>query len=163
LIDGPQGGQVSDFCWGPLAHCPCGNFGAQGHGCANSVNVAGAQLTATGTASLTNDTMRLDASGMPATASCLFFQGSDPMNSVGTPFGDGRKCVGGTIVRFPLKGCVNGAASFPEAGEPALSAAGYLPAIGGTRYYQAWYRDPAAYCTSATFNLSNAIEIDWLP
>jgi hypothetical protein len=38
-----------------------------------------------------------------------------------------------------------------------------VPAIGGTRYYQAWYRDPASFCTSGNYNLSNAIAVEWLP
>ena len=35
------------------------------------------------------------------------------------------------------------------------------PSGGATRSYQGWYRNAAAYCTSATFNLSNGLRIDW--
>jgi hypothetical protein len=31
------------------------------------------------------------------------------------------------------------------------------------RTYQAWYRNSAAYCTASVFNLTNGVQIDWLP
>lgn len=31
----------------------------------------------------------------------------------------------------------------------------------GWRYYQLWYRNSAAFCTSATFNLSNGFALEW--
>jgi hypothetical protein len=31
----------------------------------------------------------------------------------------------------------------------------------GSRTYQAWYRNAAAYCTPATFNLTNGYAIEW--
>jgi hypothetical protein len=31
----------------------------------------------------------------------------------------------------------------------------------GTRWYQVWYRNAAGFCTPATFNLSNAVRVDW--
>jgi hypothetical protein len=34
-------------------------------------------------------------------------------------------------------------------------------AVPGTRYYQTWYRNAAAFCTVATFNLTNGVQIDW--
>jgi hypothetical protein len=97
---------------------------------------------------------------MPPTASCLFFQGTTTM---GAPFGDGVKCVGGTIQRMGLKMSSAGSASYPAAGDPSISVKGLVPVIGGTRYYQAWYRDPASFCTNKTFNMSNALKITWLP
>jgi hypothetical protein len=164
FLDGPPGGEIYGFCYSPAIQCPCGNSGASGRGCANSVNPLGAQLSVSGVASVAHDTLAFQAVGMPATASCLFFEGTTQISyGTGIPFGDGRKCVGGTIVRFPLKGCVNGATSYPQAGDAKISVVGFVPAIGGTRYYQAWYRDPASFCTSGNYNLSNAIAVEWLP
>jgi hypothetical protein len=40
---------------------------------------------------------------------------------------------------------------------------GLLPPGGGTRYYQVIYRNAADYCTSATFNLTDAQKVTWLP
>jgi len=31
----------------------------------------------------------------------------------------------------------------------------------GTRTYQVWYRNAAAFCTASTFNLSNGVSIVW--
>jgi len=33
----------------------------------------------------------------------------------------------------------------------------------GTRTYQVWYRNAAAFCTPSTFNLSNGWELIWAP
>jgi hypothetical protein len=40
---------------------------------------------------------------------------------------------------------------------------GSVPAGGGVRTYQAWYRNAAAFCSAATFNLTNAVEVTWTP
>src|SRR5204862_180169 len=49
------------FCFGDGsgAACPCANNGSNGNGCANSVNAAGANLTASGAASVSADTLVL--------------------------------------------------------------------------------------------------------
>jgi hypothetical protein len=44
-----------------------------------------------------------------------------------------------------------------------LAIAGAVPLAGGMRTYQAWYRNSAAYCTASVFNLTNGVQIDWLP
>jgi hypothetical protein len=31
----------------------------------------------------------------------------------------------------------------------------------GTRTYQCWYRNAAAFCTPSTFNLTNGVLITW--
>jgi hypothetical protein len=33
--------------------------------------------------------------------------------------------------------------------------------VPGTRTYQVWYRNAAAFCTISTFNLTNGIELSW--
>jgi hypothetical protein len=45
----------------------------------------------------------------------------------------------------------------------SVSVRGALPAAGGVRYYQGYYRNNAAFCTSATWNFSNAMRFTWLP
>ena len=37
-----------------------------------------------------------------------------------------------------------------------------LPA-GGTRVYQAWYRNVMAFCTPSGFNLTNGLSLTWTP
>jgi hypothetical protein len=142
--------------------CPCGNSGALGHGCANSVNAAGAQLNAVGVPSISNDSVLLHAAGMP-NSSVLFFQGTAQADGgAGTMFGDGKRCAGGSIVRLGAKTNVSGTSSYPEAGDLSVSQRGLVTAPG-SRTYQAWYRNAATFCTGATFNLSNGIEFLWGP
>ena len=142
--------------------CPCGNTGAPGNGCASSVNAAGANLSGFGLASLGADSVVLQSSGTPA-APLLFFQGTQQVNSgAGVVFGDGLRCAGGTVRRLKTSNAVGGQAQVPAAGDPALSVLGGIGSPG-TFGYQAWYRNAAAFCTSATFNLTNGYEIAWIP
>ncbi len=142
--------------------CPCGNAGAAGNGCASSVNAAGAQLQAVGTPSLAVDTLVMSGTNMP-NSSALYFQGTTQAGAgAGTAFGDGLRCAGGTVVRLKTKTNVAGESSYPGAGDPSVSVKGQITAPG-TRTYQVWYRNAAAFCTPSTFNLSNGLEITWTP
>jgi hypothetical protein len=145
--------------------CPCGNNGDFNHGCANSDNSHGGLITFYGSSSVSYDAQHTSASLraflMPPNVPCLFFQGTSLMS--GTPFGNGLRCVTGTTIRIGLKPCNgNGAAEYPWQGDMPLSLAGQVPSAGDTRYYQAWYRDPASTCGS-TFNLTNALRVIWVP
>ena len=88
------------------------------------------------------------------------FQGTAQTQST---FGDGLRCVAGTVVRIAPKWNVVGASQYPDAGDAALSAKGLIGPDGGVRYYQIWYRNAAVFCTSSTFNLTNALQIIWVP
>src|SRR5207249_3432924 len=87
------GGPGQVFCSGDgtSTACPCGNNGASGHGCANSLNANGAALGSSGTASVSADTLVLTGTGMPD-SSALYFQGTTQISVV---FGDGLRCAGG--------------------------------------------------------------------
>lgn len=141
---------------GTGAACPCANSGASGHGCANSVNTSGARLDAFGSAIVGADTVRITGSGMP-NSSALYFQGTSP---IALPFGDGLRCVGGSVVRLGTRSNSNGTSSVPSAGDLPLSVRGGVTA-GSTRHYQVWYRNAAVFCTASTFNLSNGVSIAW--
>ncbi len=150
------------FCSGDgsATACPCGNSGAGGNGCANSVNAAGASLGATGAASVAADSVVLSGGGMP-NSSALYFQGTAQQNGgAGSVFGDGLRCAGGTVVRLGTKTNVAGASSYPVGGDLSVSVRGAVSA-GDVRTYQVWYRNAAAFCTAATFNLSNGLQIAW--
>lgn len=138
--------------------CPCGNFGSPGNGCASSVNPAGALLQASG--SPNPDTVLLQGSGMPTTSSCIYLQGD---NLDDTLFGDGVRCVGGSLIRLRTKLNVGGASQYPEAGDPLVSVRGMVtPGSGVRRYYQTYYRNAAAaFCPPLTFNVTSGIVIDW--
>ncbi|MEQ1728367.1 MAG: endonuclease [Vicinamibacterales bacterium] len=142
------------YCFGDSA-CPCGNLGAASEGCANSLGL-GATLTAMGRASIATDTVVLTGRQMP-NSSALYFQGTTQTLTV---FGDGLRCAGGAVIRLGTKTNVSGASQYPEAGDDSISARGQVLAPG-TRYYQCWYRNAAAFCSASTFNLTNAWTINW--
>src|SRR5207244_9912002 len=127
------------FCFGDGSGtaCPCANNGSSGNGCANSVNAAGANLTASGAASASGDTLVLLGSGMP-NSSALYFQGTTQISLV---FGDGLRCAGGTIVRLGTEVNSAGASQYPFGADLPISQRGRVPAGGGTRTYQCWLRD----------------------
>ncbi|MFO1009735.1 MAG: choice-of-anchor B family protein [Planctomycetota bacterium] len=157
-------GGFARFCAGDGsgAPCPCGNAGGAGAGCASSLG-RGAELAASGSASIANDTLVLDGSEMPATGTVLYLQGDlADGNGLGTPVGDGLRCVAGTLVRLGTRHNVGGASSMPGAGGRALHVLGGASA-GTTRYYQAWYRNAASFCTSETTNWTNGVAVQWTP
>ncbi len=163
LWDACVGGNVTAFCSGDGSGtaCPCGNSGVADHGCANSTHPLGAQLVGTGSATVSNDTFTLNASGMGPSSPCLYFQGTIGIGN-GSAFGDGLRCVTGTVVRLAVRTNNSmGASSYNAAPGSALHIQGGLPVHGGTRFYQVWCRDAAAFCTSSTFNLTNGLQVVW--
>jgi hypothetical protein len=155
-----QTGELFCFGDGSSGACPCGNESAPADraGCRNSLGTGGV-LRAHGRATLSGDTMSLDGSAMTNSA-VLYVQGAH--SSSGVPFGDGIKCTAGPFVRLGTRTNVGGASSFPGGMGPSLSVRGQVFAPG-TRTYQARYRNAAAFCTSDTFNYTNAVELAWGP
>ena len=165
LDDLEHGGtSVPAFCSGDgtATACPCGNAGASGNGCASTVSASGAHLAGSGSASMSNDTFVLTGSLMP-NSSVLYFQGTSQLNGgAGLVFGDGLRCVAGTILRLGAKTNAGGASSYPGAGDVPISVKG-ANAAGNLRQYQCWYRNAAPFCTPSTFNLTNGVETTWNP
>jgi hypothetical protein len=156
------------YCFGDGtgSACPCGNTGAIGRGCDNSFATGGGRLEAHGLASVTSDSLQLRASFLPPTSSALFFQGTSQIGGgAGAAFGDGLRCVGGTTVRLGTNFATGGLVDFGHgvAGDPPIGVAGAVPPGGGVRQYQVWYRNAPAFCTTATFNLTCAVEVPWVP
>ncbi len=156
------------FCFGDASNgtCPCSNGGAPGHGCGNSANSNGSKLSGSGTLSVGTDDFVLSAiEGVPNRVG-VFIQGDAVMGSgQGAPFGDGVRCTGGSIVRLEVvfsndEGCST--TTLP------LAATGFVSA-GDARLYQHWYRDPSDEPTPCAagqgsgFNLSNGLQLIWLP
>ncbi len=160
---------VSSLCFGdgsqPVA-CPCNNSGLAGRGCDNSAATGGAILTASGSTS--PDAIVFQSSGELSHALTIFLQGNQIS---GTPlaFGDGLRCVGGSLKRLYVKSAVNGVATAPVAGDPSVTtqsaALGDPISSGQTRWYQAYYRDASAsFCPApqgSTYNISSALRIQW--
>ncbi len=163
-IDGPGTGTPptgTRFCAGDGSGtaCPCNNHGATGKGCQNSTGF-GASLSATGSNSVSNDSVVFAISGAVPSQPGLLFQGANAINGGnGTAFGDGLRCAGGSLIRLQV--------AFPDSqGEAtstiALAAAGGISA-GQTMRYQFWYRDPSFSPCITGFNLTNGVEIVWAP
>ena len=152
------------YCFGDgvAAACPCGNNSttASASGCLNSTGQGG-RLVGAGLASTAADSLSLSVSNLPATTTVLLFQGT---TGSAAAFGDGLRCAAGTILRLGTRSTSAGAAAWPGAGgAPSLSAIGAIPAAGGVRNYQAWYRNSASFCTASAFNLTNGLQVTWLP
>jgi len=148
---------------GSATACPCGNSSpaGSGAGCLHSLGTGG-RLNATGIARLSHDTVKLAGTSM-TDAAVLYFQGTSTVNGgAGATFGDGLRCVGGSIVRLAIKSNVGGSSLYPESGDPSLHLRGAVTAPG-ERFYQAWYRNAAAFCTAQPFNLTNAVKVVWTP
>lgn len=157
---------VASFCAGDGTGtaCPCGNSGGAGRGCANSVTASGALLASSGLPVISSDAFVITASGLPATATGLYFQGTTQTASgAGAAFGDGLRCASGSVARLGTKTAASGSSSYPVAGDPAISVRGAIPSAGATRVYQCWYRNSATFCTASTFNLTNGLRATWLP
>ena len=164
----PASAQV--FCEplpGTAIFCPCFNFpSGPGRGCDNSAATGGALLAAAGTTS--PDTVVLTASDELPTSLSIFLQG-DASNANGVVFGDGVRCAAGVLRRIGVKNASGGTVSYPQAGDPSISARSAAlgdPLFpGATRHYQVYYRDPSlGFCAAPTgnsFNIGNALAITW--
>jgi hypothetical protein len=157
------------FCFGDgiaSPACPCGNSGQFGNGCNNSLASGGARLTATGTAH--PDTIVFSSAGELTSTATVFVQ-ADASLPFAVPFGDGLTCLSGNLHNLGVKSASAGTATYPESGDPSVSARSAAlgdPLVpGSTRYYQAVYRDPvASYCSipqGDMWNASGALIITW--
>lgn len=153
------------FCFGDGADagvtsaCPCGNFGSGGHGCASSMNTAGASLVARGTTAA--DDIVLLAAGLPRSTVCQFLQGDAATDVV---FGDGVRCVGGSTIALRVKPSVGGLCVLPGPSDTLTisTLGGVSVGSGATRIYQVVYRNAAAsFCPPGTVNLTNAWSLTW--
>ncbi len=164
IVPAPSCNPGTVFCAGDGSGtaCPCGNASALGGGagCLNSFGLGG-RLVASGSASVTADTLVLAGSRMP-NAPALYFQGTSAQSGgAGMVLGDGVRCAGGTVIRLGTKVNTGGVSQYPSVGDPNVSVRGLIPGGGGARYYQVWYRNAANFCTASTFNLTNGIEVTW--
>ncbi len=149
----------SAYCEGQV--CPCANEPTPGTwvGCQSS-NGQGGRLRASGAQSITAGTLTLLGTQM-TNSSALYFQGTtQAAGGAGTVFGDGLRCVAGSIIRLGTKSNVGGASQYPSAGDPSVAQKG-LVTVPGTRHYQVWFRNAAAYCSPSTFNLTNGWTVNW--
>ncbi len=155
------------YCFGDGsgAACPCGNTSSvfAGAGCTNSLGKGG-KLRSQGQASLFHPGASpiLIGSDMPNSAA-LYYQGTAQQSGgFGAVFGDGLRCVAGSIVRLGTQANAGNGSVYPNFGLGDLPIAQKgLVTMPGIRTYQVWYRNPAPFCTSSTFNLSNGLQVVW--
>jgi len=154
-------GYITSFCFGDGtgASCPCDNPGFAGQGCANSSG-QGALLTATGSPSILAADLTLFAYGAIPGQAGLFFQGNNAVGGGdGLAFGDGLRCAGGAVTRLEvvIANILGDIATTID-----ITAKGGV-ASGDLRRYQLWYRDPVGGPCGSEFNLSNGVEVLWIP
>jgi hypothetical protein len=96
---------------------------------------------------------------MPPNVSVFLFQGTAQVNGgAGAVLGDGLRCAGGALKRFPVQAAdAGGSATWG----PGLAAFGGWSA-GTTENFQAWYRNNGGPCGSG-YNLSSARSITFVP
>jgi hypothetical protein len=165
-------GSIDPFCFGDGTGlpCPCGNTGAAGNGCGNSAHATGANMAASGTASLAADSVVLSITNHRPSTLAVLFQGT-PQN-VTLMYGDGIRCIGGTLKRpFKMTPANALTLTIPSASSTPPSPAtlssqsavkGDPLSIGSVRGYQLVYRDNGGPCGTG-FNATNGIKIVWAP
>ena len=123
--------------------------------CSSTSNSSGqaATLQLIGSPSAADDSLTLEASGLPTGTPGLFFFGP---NQTQVPFGNGLRCVGGSIQRIQPPGFA------PASGvvRRSVSPAGLGLSAGTTVNFQYWFRDPAA--GGAGFDLSDGVSLTLL-
>lgn len=153
---------VIPFCFCPTG--PCSNSRPKG-GCGDSTgSVDGSRLFACGGPSVSIDDLVLHATRIPPNQFGLLFMGADA--AAPAPMGDGLRCVGGSLYRFPARstGAVGTIAEGP--GLAAFSVANFPPqahiAAGRTWHFQCWFRDPAGPCGSGS-NVTHGLSVTFTP
>jgi hypothetical protein len=165
-----EGGPITSFCSGDgtlTTPCPCGNVGLPGHGCNNSSNTSGAILCVAG--DTVPDSIVLTSKLEKPNVLSIFLQGNTNLSG-GATFGDGVRCVNGALKRLYVKNAdAMGTVAAPSMTDPTITARsaalGDVIPLGGTRYYQTYYRDPVlTFCQSPmgdSWNVSSGIAITW--
>jgi Tol biopolymer transport system component len=169
---GPSFTSLCDPGMSGVIACPCGNGpGGLGQGCDNSAGTGGAILSASGGTIISSDSLMFTTNGERATATSIVLQG-DAFAVSGVVYGQGVRCVGGTLKRLFVKTAVAGSITAPDfgAGDPTVSARsaakGDVIQLGQSRWYLVYYRDPVVLggCpASSTFNATQAGRVDWSP
>ncbi|MFN0006742.1 MAG: TolB family protein [Planctomycetota bacterium] len=151
--------------------CPCSNPpSGSGRGCNNSAATGGAFLTASGIAYLSMDSLVFTTFGEKPTALSIVLQGN-ALASSGLVYGQGVRCVGGTLKRLFTKTASAGSISAPDfgAGDPTVSARSAAKGDpiqpGQSRWYLVYYRDGQILggCPStSTFNATQTGRVTWM-
>jgi len=164
-VGGPPG---VGYCFGDPGSgtpCPCSNDNdgtVPGSGCDNGVFASGAQLTGSGVASVSADSLVLRTTHLEPSNSGLYFQANNDL-SPGNVWGDGLQCAGGNLKRLQVRFADASGTSYTTIG---ISAKAGNVVAGDTKRYQCWYRTtqaPPCGVGVNDFNSSNGYEVTWVP
>lgn len=163
------------FCFGDGSlptPCPCVPpnvvpvpSGAPGRGCANSFDLDGARLVASGF--LSPDTLRFVCAVGPSYSGFGFLVKGNLPSALGIANADGVRCVSGALVRFGghnagTNGAALGAWSYPNTAQTISVSVATGQPPGQSAFYQLIYRNTAPlFCTSGTTNWSSGLRVDW--
>ncbi|MFN0009944.1 MAG: TolB family protein [Planctomycetota bacterium] len=157
---------------GGVANCPCSNPpSGRSRGCDNSSATGGAALTASGMTELSADSLVFTTSGEKPTALSIVLQGT-VFADTGIVYGQGVRCVSGSLKRLYAKSAVGGSITAPDfgAGDQSVSARsaakGDVIQPGQPRWYMVYYRDNTVLggCpSSSTFNTTQTGMVSWAP
>jgi hypothetical protein len=114
--------------------------------------------------------LNFTSSGELPTAPSILLQGS-AASVGGFVFGDGVRCVAGSLKRMAVHLASGGTVSYPAGSDQPISvrsaALGDPIAPASRRWYQVYYRDPvAAFCPNPPgngWNVSNGANVYWYP
>jgi archaellum component FlaF (FlaF/FlaG flagellin family) len=150
--------------------CPCANPpSGPGRGCDNSSATGGADLSASGIAYFSRDSLVFTTSGEKPSSLSIVLQGDSDV-SVGLFYGQGVRCVAGSLKRLFVKSASGGSITAPDfgAGDPSVSARsaakGDVIQPGESRLYLVYYRDPVVLggCpATSTFNATQSGRVPW--
>lgn len=166
---------MTSFCFGDgsiATACPCvppntvpAPPAAAGHGCANSFDLHGGVLKASGSTS--PDNVRFLAKIGPSYAAFGFMIKSTGSNPNGSQNSDGISCVAGGLVRFGghnagTNGVPLGLWTYPNTAQTTAVSVATAQAPATTSAYQLFYRNAFAnFCTGATANFTSGVLIPW--
>lgn len=142
---------LAPVCATPLNFCPATT---------NTTGLPGS-MSWSGSQGIGANTFTLIASELPLNKTAFFFYGSQPVQ---VAVGQGWRCAGGSVFRLRPAlnsgpgGSISRLLDFSQ--PPAGSGSGMIQP-GMTRYFQAYYRDPAG--GGAGFNLTDALEVEFCP
>jgi len=146
--------------------CPCNNPPQGSGGCNNSIGTGGATLFGGGTPLLSADSFVLGQSGELPNSLSIFLSGKANAMT-GVTFGDGVRCVGGSLKRLYVHNASAGSVIAPTGADDPVSlrssALGDTIQSCETRYYQVYYRDSNLGFCAGGFNVGSGLKATWLP
>ena len=123
--------------------------------CTSTQNSSGgfAQIYSGGSNSVAANDLMLGASPVPTNQFGIFYYGP---NEIETPFGNGVRCVGGGVTRFPVEQSDSFYNITHNVNNTTAPHSNNLTP-GSTWKFQCWFRDPPA--GGSTFNLSTGLSV----